>query len=567
MISQSLNFHTMQTLILLFGLTTLVTGQSTLKLVNLLYRHGDRSPIEIFPTDTNRDDKWPQGRGWLTTIGMQQHYTLGGWLRRRYVDTGYLSKDYKNTEIIIHSSDVSRCLMSAYCNLAGLYPPGPDRVFNASLNWQPIPVHTRPTSEDNTLSMRETCPVYMKLFNESFYLPDIQKEEKENKDFYAWLGHHTGVDHEDLRNIWEIGDTLLIEKTHNLTLPPWLNNTVYEKIRSLVDYQWSYRFKTKQMERLKGGPLLGEFLENMEDKIKVNSSNTYKMYMYSAHDSTVAALLRVLQVFNGVSPPYAAMVIMELHQNTSGQNFVKLYYKNSTTDSDAIQDVSIPNCDNECPLQKFIALNKPMTPTPSEWLQECGLSPAPSLSPTKAAVTCFACNDVTNLKYCDHIQRCHQDEVCYVSRTRNADGRIRYRSGCIQQQHCVSPHVGSTLTPQTNSCLQCCANDFCNQAGCGDQGFQDRTGRGPLCLDCSHVGNKDDCDNIKLCASNQACKVEEYIWGDNERLFKMGCEDKLTCAFAGGLRRKRSAPVCSSCCDDDFCNRNCTAGPQLSLIG
>ena len=29
--------------------------------------------------------------------------------------------------------------------------------------------------------MRETCPVYMKLFNESFYLPDIQKEEKENK--------------------------------------------------------------------------------------------------------------------------------------------------------------------------------------------------------------------------------------------------------------------------------------------------------------------------------------------------------------------------------------------------
>ena len=33
-------------------------------------------------------------------IGMQQHYTLGGWLRRRYVDTGYLSKDYKNTEVL-----------------------------------------------------------------------------------------------------------------------------------------------------------------------------------------------------------------------------------------------------------------------------------------------------------------------------------------------------------------------------------------------------------------------------------------------------------------------------------
>ena len=39
--------------------------------------------------------------------------------------------------------------MSAYCNLAGLFPPDVDQQFNDTILWQPIPVHTRPAKEDN----------------------------------------------------------------------------------------------------------------------------------------------------------------------------------------------------------------------------------------------------------------------------------------------------------------------------------------------------------------------------------------------------------------------------------
>lgn len=39
--------------------------------------------------------------------------------------------------------------MSAYSNLAGLYPPSEGEMFDPSLKWQPIPVHTRPEKEDN----------------------------------------------------------------------------------------------------------------------------------------------------------------------------------------------------------------------------------------------------------------------------------------------------------------------------------------------------------------------------------------------------------------------------------
>jgi len=36
--------------------------------------------------------------------------------------------------------------MSAEANLAGLYPPEEQQMFNPNISWQPIPVHTVPES-------------------------------------------------------------------------------------------------------------------------------------------------------------------------------------------------------------------------------------------------------------------------------------------------------------------------------------------------------------------------------------------------------------------------------------
>jgi hypothetical protein len=50
----------------------------------------------------------------------------------------------------VEASDVDRTLMSAEANLAGLYPPqDPVSVWNPSILWQPIPVHTQPSEYDN----------------------------------------------------------------------------------------------------------------------------------------------------------------------------------------------------------------------------------------------------------------------------------------------------------------------------------------------------------------------------------------------------------------------------------
>ena len=149
--------------------SSLETADPTLRLVNLVYRHGDRSPVVIFPNDTNKADKWPNGLGWLTKEGMMMQYNFGQWLRNRY--DGFINSSYIHTEIEVASSNEDRCLMSAYCNLAGLYPPTGDQVWNPNLtNWQPVPVHTRPKKEDNVINLCLTGAVLSQVYDIIFFL-------------------------------------------------------------------------------------------------------------------------------------------------------------------------------------------------------------------------------------------------------------------------------------------------------------------------------------------------------------------------------------------------------------
>uniref|UniRef100_A0A803SX77 acid phosphatase n=1 Tax=Anolis carolinensis TaxID=28377 RepID=A0A803SX77_ANOCA len=112
----------------------------------LVFRHGDRTPISTFPTNPVKEDVWPQGYEQLTKIGIQQHYSLGQYIRKTY--SKLLSEEYKRKEIYVYSTDYDRTIMSAQANLAGLFPPVGKQIWNNKLLWQPIPVHTMPQSQE-----------------------------------------------------------------------------------------------------------------------------------------------------------------------------------------------------------------------------------------------------------------------------------------------------------------------------------------------------------------------------------------------------------------------------------
>ncbi|XP_045167982.2 lysosomal acid phosphatase-like [Mercenaria mercenaria] len=355
-------------ILLLISSVSFVYTDSTLRLVNLVYRHGDRSPIVIYPTDINQVDKWPQGLGWLSKKGMQEQYGLGQWLKTRYMDSGFMNNTYRREEITVQSSDEDRCLMSAYSNLAGLYPPNEMQKFNPNINWQPIPVFTKPKPEDNMLNMGENCPRYNDLLTQTLSSHAVTEEEIRNKPFYEFLGKNTGWDHENISNIWKIADTTVCEEAHKMNLSSWINTTVYDKLRELEAYQFTLLFKTKEMSVLKGGPLLKQFIQNMNSK-KTDMNLKTKMFMYSAHDTTVAAILSALGLYDKKSPQYTATVIVELHEKPANNYYVNIFHKN-VTDNATAYPLTLPNCKQDCPLDDFIRLTKDAVPT--DWLQQCG---------------------------------------------------------------------------------------------------------------------------------------------------------------------------------------------------
>ena len=164
--------------------------------VHLVWRHGDRTPISPYPNDPYKDYQWPGGLGQLTKRGMRRHLELGRWLRQRYTD--WLSPTYDRAEVVIRSTDVDRTLMSALSNLAGLFPPQGDQVWDEELPWQPIPVHTVPQDEDYLLSSHAHCPRFEELqkdIESGEWMRDIYTS---NRDLFEYVSLNAG---ENITNI------------------------------------------------------------------------------------------------------------------------------------------------------------------------------------------------------------------------------------------------------------------------------------------------------------------------------------------------------------------------------
>ncbi|KAM7365427.1 hypothetical protein PAMP_016353 [Pampus punctatissimus] len=333
-------------------------AESELVYVTVLFRHGDRSPVKAYPTDPYQESDWPQGFGQLSQEGMRQHLELGQFLRKRY--TGFLNESYKRHEIFVRSTDYDRTLMSAEANLAGLYPPKGQQVFTPNLEWQPIPVHTVPQSEERLLSFPlGDCPRYKQLMNETEHTEEFINVTTTYQDIIELVRNKTGLNKTNVESVWSVYDTLFCESRHNMSAPDWVTPDIMEKLRIIKDFGFQVIFgvyKQQEKSRLQGGMLLGEIVKNLSKMAAPESKQQLKLMMLSAHDTTVAALQASLNVFNGRQPPYASCHIFELHRDDNGSASVSMFYRNdSTVDAYPLQ---LPGCSLHCPLEDFVKITK-----------------------------------------------------------------------------------------------------------------------------------------------------------------------------------------------------------------
>ena len=108
---------------------------STLKLLQILHRHGDRTPaifVKGDPYGQDLDKYWPIGRGQLTLKGKHRMYKLGEFFRKSYSD--FLNKTNPK-QVYVRSSIEHRCIESAGAFLAGAFPPGKNIQFHTSCHF------------------------------------------------------------------------------------------------------------------------------------------------------------------------------------------------------------------------------------------------------------------------------------------------------------------------------------------------------------------------------------------------------------------------------------------------
>uniref|UniRef100_T1HBM3 Uncharacterized protein n=1 Tax=Rhodnius prolixus TaxID=13249 RepID=T1HBM3_RHOPR len=307
--------------------------------------------------------------------GKSQMYQLGKFLRTFY--SNYLRDTYNSKELVVKSSYAARCQMSAAALLAGLYPPKGSQIWNEDLLWQPIPVNPIPREMDNLIVARVPCSA----FTEEKKKSDEELANgltSEQKKLLEYLSEHIGMKISDISTAESLYYTLSIEKDSGLTLPSWTNKIFPEPLKSvaimtLLSYSRTLPLKRFQSDFLCNipGPLLGEWLSHMESDKEIRSP---LMYLYSGHDLTIVNAMRSLGLMTPTPwfPDYGATLLIELHRlidsNEKPNYVVKILYLESGT-SEKPNELKLPNCDLQCPLEEFKRIVEPVIP--KDWYEEC----------------------------------------------------------------------------------------------------------------------------------------------------------------------------------------------------
>jgi len=321
----------------------------------------------------------------LTITGMENHLENGKFFRARYTDPAqqtYLGLDaqYKRSQVYVRSTDRDRTLMSAQSFLASLFPP------NASVNgslptpleaWRPIPVHTVPMETEPMLDGSPySCPSWAK---------SIPKTISSNPYFISFMMNQTNITNEILNvsgleytsnmfnlftEICYVYDVLFCEKAHDWKIKDeFVESGLFELTDPYAALEWQTYTKmyTDKEKALAGGVLLHELKKRVTHR--VNETDDIKLVMFSGHDTTLAAILTCLGVYDGVQPPYATTLMLELWKRESGKYEVTLSQHNAGKELVAYQ---MPGCgETGCSLDQFSNLNTHLEITEDQYYKGC----------------------------------------------------------------------------------------------------------------------------------------------------------------------------------------------------
>ncbi|XP_062962160.1 lysophosphatidic acid phosphatase type 6 [Cynocephalus volans] len=379
-----------------------------LKMVQVVFRHGARTPLKQLPQEEQvewkpqllevppqteldytvtsltggpkphspHDSQYHETTlkggmfaGQLTKVGMQQMFALGERLRKNYVeDIPFLSPTFNPQEVLVRSTNIFRNLESTRCLLAGLFQRQKEG---------PIIIHTDEASSEvlypnyqNCWSLRQRVRGRRQAAS---LQPGISEDLKKVKE-------GMGIDGSDGVDFLVLLDNVAAEQVHSLLSCPMLKKFAQLVEQRAVDTAL-YILQREDRESLQMA--VGPFLHILESNLlkavdpATPPGKIRKLYLYAAHDVTLMPLLMTLGIFDHKWPPFAVDLTMELYQHQESKEwFVQLYYHG---------EVQVPRgCpDVLCPLEKFLNTMSVYTLSPEKYHTLCSQTQAMELGSGK----------------------------------------------------------------------------------------------------------------------------------------------------------------------------------------
>ncbi|KAL5471128.1 hypothetical protein EMCRGX_G029211 [Ephydatia muelleri] len=297
--------------------------------------------------------------GQLTTIGFNQHIQNGASLRKAYVDTGFLPANFDGDEIYLRSDDEPRTLMSAEALILGMFPPNGSQT-------EVLRINTLDQSIDYISPNPMLCP-------------KLGEYQKEFFDSPVWLSHYKAVTYPlltavsnainftvDQDSFEHFSDCLRTHKCHELPWPPGMTSDLYDACWTELAWQYysQYQYPSPKDISVVGiGFLLKEFWKQINSSVQ--GLPVEKFLLYLGHDDTLIALTDALLVADGLWPPYASMIILELYEvPSSASGFaIRVIYNGNV--------LNLPYCSNQalCDYDEFS--NYIATVVPTDVAKQC----------------------------------------------------------------------------------------------------------------------------------------------------------------------------------------------------
>ncbi|XP_050293014.1 venom acid phosphatase Acph-1-like [Anthonomus grandis grandis] len=345
-------------------------NESTLELVHVLYRHGDRTPetTTLYPSNPYyaESNYYPYGYGQLTNEGKLREYQLGIALRNRYIN--FLGKNFNMSIIDVRSTDYNRTKMSSELLTAGLWPPSCLNIWNPVLHWQPIPYNYEKIADDKELVSYIGCTRFNEAFDKAVEEPGIKNYlSSRYNETLEILVNNTGYSREEMTYLkaFLLYFGFLIQEELNLPLEEWTSAVYPEPLHSLaIDYYY-LETNTTELRTIFSGYFMKKIISDTQNKINGESNYKHKkMFLYAAHETNIAGLLLSINAHKITEvPPYGSYVLMEVHKIDDVYG-MKLFYQDYTEDEPKL--LKIDGCDEFCPITEFTAILQSIIPSSDE---------------------------------------------------------------------------------------------------------------------------------------------------------------------------------------------------------